>query len=166
TPGPGRRPGGRPATSGVRSAGAAHERSGPGRHPGADHGRGVGRALVRLHQDARHAHLGAAPEAARGRRRPRPAQHHPRRRLPPRTAMTRRILTTILAVTTLAVALFGVPLALGVRRLYYDEAVVRLEREAAEAGIAVPASFAASRDPVELPEPGGGVRLALYGADG
>jgi len=80
--------------------------------------------------------------------------------------VTRRILTTILAVTTLAVALFGVPLALGVRRLYYNEAVVRLEREAAEAGIAVPASFAQSTDPVELPDPGGAISLALYGADG
>ncbi|MDQ1505686.1 MAG: hypothetical protein QOD57_3413, partial [Actinomycetota bacterium] len=77
--------------------------------------------------------------------------------------MTRRILSTMLAVTTLAVALFGVPLALGVRRLYYNEAVVRLEREAAEAGIAVPASFAQTDDPVELPVPGGGIRLALYG---
>ncbi|MDQ1517813.1 MAG: hypothetical protein QOE80_3643 [Actinomycetota bacterium] len=80
--------------------------------------------------------------------------------------MTRRILTTMLAVTTLAVALFGVPLALGVRRLYYNEAVVRLEREAAEAGIAVPTSLGDTRDPVELPVPAGGIRLALYGADG
>jgi signal transduction histidine kinase len=80
--------------------------------------------------------------------------------------VTRRILATMLAVTTVAVALFGVPLAVGVRRLYYNEAVVRLEREAAEAGIAVPASFAATADPVELPEPGGSMRLALYGADG
>lgn len=80
--------------------------------------------------------------------------------------MTRRILATILAVTTLAVALFGVPLAIGIRRLYYNEAVVRLEREAAEAGIAVPASFAQTGDPVELPDPGGAMSLALYGADG
>ncbi|HTC80703.1 MAG TPA: HAMP domain-containing protein, partial [Acidimicrobiia bacterium] len=80
--------------------------------------------------------------------------------------MTRRILTTIVAVTTLAVAIFGVPLALGVRRLYYNEAVVRLEREAAEAGIAVPASFTETGDPVELPEPGGAIGLALYRQDG
>jgi len=80
--------------------------------------------------------------------------------------VTRRILSTILAVTTLAVALFGVPLAVGVRRLYDNEAVVRLEREAAEAGIAVPASFTRSGDPVELPEPGGAITLALYGVDG
>jgi len=80
--------------------------------------------------------------------------------------VTRRILTTIVAVTTLAVAIFGVPLALGVRRLYYNEAVVRLEREAAEAGIAVPASFTETGDPVELPEPGGAIGLALYRQDG
>ncbi|HEV7864665.1 MAG TPA: HAMP domain-containing protein, partial [Acidimicrobiia bacterium] len=80
--------------------------------------------------------------------------------------MTRRILVTILAVTTLGIALFGVPLALGVRRLYEQEAVVRLEREAAEAGIAVPTSLAAANDPVELPEPGGGIKLGLYGDNG
>jgi signal transduction histidine kinase len=80
--------------------------------------------------------------------------------------VTRRILATILAVTTLGVALFGVPLALAVRRLYEQEAVVRLEREAAEAAIAVPASFAQTGDPVELPEPGAGIGLGLYGQNG
>ena len=72
----------------------------------------------------------------------------------------------MLVVTAVAVGLFGVPLALGVRRLYYNEAVVKLEREAAEAGIAVPASFASTADPVELPDPGGRTHLALYGSDG
>jgi signal transduction histidine kinase len=80
--------------------------------------------------------------------------------------VTRRILVTILAVTTLAVALFGIPLALSVRRLYNEEAVVRLEREAAEAGIAVPASFAQTGDPVELPEPGAELGLGLYDESG
>ena len=80
--------------------------------------------------------------------------------------MTRRILATILAVTTLAIALFGVPLAIGVRRLYENEAVVKLEREAAEAGIAVPASFSQTGDPVELPEAADGIGLGLYGKNG
>ena len=64
--------------------------------------------------------------------------------------MSRRILTAILAITVLAVVLFGVPLAIGLRRLYRNEAVVRLEREAARAGIEVPASFEKTGDPVEL----------------
>jgi signal transduction histidine kinase len=80
--------------------------------------------------------------------------------------MTRRILATILAVTTFGIALFGIPLAIGVRRLYENEAVLKLEREAAEAGIAVPASFSRTGDPVELPRPGGGVGLGIYGPNG
>jgi len=80
--------------------------------------------------------------------------------------VTRRILATILAVTALGVALFGIPLAIGVRRLYENEAVVKLEREAAEAGIAVPASFSRTGDPVELPEAGDGIGLGLYGQTG
>ena len=55
--------------------------------------------------------------------------------------MSRRILTAILTITVLAVVLFGVPLAIGLRRLYRNEAVVLLEREAARASIEVPASF-------------------------
>jgi hypothetical protein len=64
------------------------------------------------------------------------------------------------------VVLFGLPLALAVQHLYHSEAVVRLEREAIRATTAVPASFGASGDPVELPRPSAGTRLALYGRDG
>jgi hypothetical protein len=72
----------------------------------------------------------------------------------------------ILATTAVAVVLFGLPLALAVQHLYHSEAVVRLEREATRATTAVPASFGASGDPVELPRPSAGTRLALYGRDG
>ena len=76
--------------------------------------------------------------------------------------MSRRILTAILTVTVLAVVLFGVPLAVGLRRLYRNEAVVRLEREAARASIEVPASFERTGDPVELPARHDATLVALY----
>ena len=80
--------------------------------------------------------------------------------------MTRRILLATLAVTALALTLFGVPLALGVQRLYHNQAVVRLQQDAAEAGIAVPATLQTIHDPVELPSPGHHTRLALYDRSG
>lgn len=80
--------------------------------------------------------------------------------------MSRRILVTIVAVTSLAVAAFGLPLAIAVEHLYRGQAVLRLEREATRAATAVPASFTTSNDPVELPAGGDGARLALYGRDG
>jgi signal transduction histidine kinase len=78
----------------------------------------------------------------------------------------RRILGAIVAVTAVAVALFGLPLALAVQHLYRSEAVVRLEREATRATAAVPDSFGTPGDRVELPATGGGMRLALYRRDG
>ena len=55
-------------------------RGGPGRDAGAHHGRGVGRELVRIDEDARHARLVAAAEARRRRRRSEAAGDRPRRR--------------------------------------------------------------------------------------
>lgn len=80
--------------------------------------------------------------------------------------MTRRILAAIVAVTTLAVAGFGVALGVAVQRLYRQEAVLRLEREATRAVAEVPASFLGSADPVELPVPERHTVLGLYSASG
>ncbi len=57
--------------------------------------------------------------------------------------MNRRIYRVILTVTAMALLAFGVPLAVVVRQLNHDEAVVRLEREAARASIEIasPASL-------------------------
>ena len=57
---------------GVRPPRPAHGQRGPGRPARGHHGRGVGRALVRLDEDARRPHRVAAQEA-RGRPRPTPA---------------------------------------------------------------------------------------------
>ena len=80
--------------------------------------------------------------------------------------MSRRILTAILTITVLAVVLFGLPLAIGLRRLYRNEAVLRLEREAARASIEVPASFEKTGDPVELPARRDATLIALYDRQG
>jgi signal transduction histidine kinase len=72
----------------------------------------------------------------------------------------------MLVVTTLAVAAFGLPLAVAVRYLYRNQAVLRLEREVTVAATAVPDSYATSKDPVDLPASGDGSRLALYRPDG
>ena len=80
--------------------------------------------------------------------------------------MRRRVLAAMLAVTTLAVAAFGLPLAVAVKYLYRNQAVLRLEREVTVAATAVPHSYATSRDPLDLPPSDDGSRLALYRPDG
>lgn len=80
--------------------------------------------------------------------------------------MNRRIFRVIMLVTLLAIVGFGVPLAVIVRQLAKDEAVVRLEREAARAALDVgtPASVAQGR--VEQPPRAGGTVFAIYDIEG
>lgn len=80
--------------------------------------------------------------------------------------MRRRILTAILSVTAVAIVLFAVPLALVARQLVDEGATLLVEREAVLAAREVPADFATSLDPVELPESTDGVTLGLYARDG
>jgi len=80
--------------------------------------------------------------------------------------MSRRILGVVTAVATLAVALFAVPLGVAVAHLYRDQEVISLQRQATLAGLAVPADFASSGDPVELPAIASTRQLAVYGTDG
>jgi len=79
--------------------------------------------------------------------------------------VTRRIFLTIVAVTTLAVVLFGVPLAILVNRRIHDDAVIELQRAASAAAVALPRDIADGR-PIELPGRDPGLRLALYDAGG
>jgi signal transduction histidine kinase len=74
----------------------------------------------------------------------------------------RRILAAILSVTAVAIVLFGVPLAIVVQRFVDDDAALRVERAAVLASRQVPADFATSNDPVELPTNSDGIVLALY----
>lgn len=61
--------------------------------------------------------------------------------------MRRRILLAILSVTTIAVVLFGVPLALVIRRFVDEDATLRVERKAVLASRTVPDDFATNDDP-------------------
>jgi signal transduction histidine kinase len=76
--------------------------------------------------------------------------------------MSRRILTAIIIVAVIVVAGFGLPLGVAVNRLYRNEEVVRLEREATRAGAQVPADFLTSGDPVELRRSDSRVTVGLY----
>jgi signal transduction histidine kinase len=78
----------------------------------------------------------------------------------------RRVLLAIISITAIAVALFGVPLAIVVGRFVDNDATLQLERRAVLASRDVPGDFATSDDPVELPEPVDGIEFALYDADG
>ena len=80
--------------------------------------------------------------------------------------MRRRILVAILTITTLAVVLFGVPLALVIHRLVDQDATLRLERQAILATRDVPSDFATTGDPVELPSSPIGITLAFYDLHG
>ena len=74
--------------------------------------------------------------------------------------MRRRLLLAILSVTTLAIVLFGVPLALMAARFVDETAAAQLERQAALASRAVPSDFEAGADPIELPIDG--ISYAVY----
>ena len=57
--------------------------------------------------------------------------------------MRLRILLALIAVGGLSIALFTVPLAIGVREFYRNETVLSLERQATEATGDVPRDYAA-----------------------
>ncbi len=80
--------------------------------------------------------------------------------------MRRRILVAILLITGIAVLLFGIPLAVLVDRLVEEDATLRIERQTVLAARSVPADFATSGDPVELPTGTEGVSLSLYDVSG
>ncbi len=54
------------------------------------------------------------------------------------TPLRHRVLVSILTVTTLAVVLFALPLAVAVQRLYRSEAIATLQEKAARAAVMVP----------------------------
>ena len=80
--------------------------------------------------------------------------------------MRRRITLTVLVVAFVSIVAFAAPLAIGVGRLYRDEDVLRLQREAERAVAAVPESFQATADPIELPRPPKGITTAVYDLSG
>ncbi|MEY2583645.1 MAG: hypothetical protein QOE09_3494 [Ilumatobacteraceae bacterium] len=79
--------------------------------------------------------------------------------------MRRRILIAILSIATLAIVMFGVPLAIVVERFVDDAATLRVERQTVLATRDVPRDFATNTDPAELPKVPG-VAMALYDVSG
>jgi signal transduction histidine kinase len=61
-----------------------------------------------------------------------------------------RVLVAIVGVAALAVVLFAIPLAVAVQRLYRDEAIVKLERDATRISAAVPDGIARHPKPVPI----------------
>lgn len=87
--------------------------------------------------------------------------------LPSGRPLRRRVLVAIVGVTALAVVLLAVPLAVALQRLYRDEAIVALERDATRVSAAVPDGIA--RHPKPVPLPTGMSRqlsVGIYGLDG
>jgi len=75
----------------------------------------------------------------------------------------RRILVASVAVTALAILLFGIPLALAVRSRYHDQEQLELERAATVAIAALPAGLDGR---VDVPQVEPTLDLAVYGTDG
>ena len=65
--------------------------------------------------------------------------------------MRRRILFAIVGVAAFAVVAFGIPLAWTIRRIEHDDALAKLQREAARAALEVPSL--GNGDNIELPPP-------------
>lgn len=80
--------------------------------------------------------------------------------------MRRRLLASMLLVATVAVAGFGIPLALSVRATYRDEALLSLSDEASRAAVVIPPSYARDNDIPELPDPAPDTDVGLYDTDG
>lgn len=79
--------------------------------------------------------------------------------------MKRRILWSIVGTSAVALLVLGIPLGVSIGRLYRNEAVLRLEREASEARRAINPSQLDRKDPVELRN-NGPARFALYSRAG
>lgn len=80
--------------------------------------------------------------------------------------MKRRILATILAVTALAVLMFGIPLGIAAGRLYRGDEYTRLQSAATRTIASVPADSVNAGGPVAVPAPRGHVATAVYDATG
>ncbi|MCW2915957.1 MAG: two-component sensor histidine kinase [Actinomycetia bacterium] len=83
------------------------------------------------------------------------------------TPLRRQVLTAIVGVAALAVVLFAIPLAVAVQRLYREEAITTLERDATRIAAVVPDSVVTDPGPVRIPS-GLSSRLSvgIYGLGG
>jgi signal transduction histidine kinase len=78
----------------------------------------------------------------------------------------RRIVAVSVLTAVLAIALFGVPLAVGVAKYYLDDERAELERLADSVALTVSATLVRGRTPTSLPGTEEATSVALYGVDG
>ncbi|MGI8330645.1 HAMP domain-containing sensor histidine kinase [Actinomadura scrupuli] len=67
------------------------------------------------------------------------------------TPLRRQVLTAIVGIAALAVVLFAIPLAVAVQRLYREEAITALERDATRVAAVVPDDIAVHRTLPRIP---------------
>src|SRR3954453_2633321 len=79
--------------------------------------------------------------------------------------MRRRILVVALSAVTVAILLFGIPLAIAIERNIVTQERNELERAALRAAPAVSPPYRPG-DPVELPQPESQTKLGLYTTTG
>ena len=79
--------------------------------------------------------------------------------------MKHRILVSIVGVATVALLLLGVPLALSVQRLFQNEEILRLEREANESLRQIDPAALGPNDTIQLRNDGP-IRFSVYDAQG
>src|SRR5438034_1379285 len=79
-------------------------------------------------------------------------------RLKEAAPLRRQLLLAIAGITTLAIVLFVIPLAVAVQRLYHNEAVTQLERDATQVAAETPDDVERRPRMVALPH---GVKPAL-----
>lgn len=83
------------------------------------------------------------------------------------TPLRRQVLVAIVGVAALAVVLFAIPLAVAVQRLYREEKITQLERDATRIAAIVPDSVATDRNPPRLPSGlVGNLTVGVYDLDG
>jgi hypothetical protein len=79
--------------------------------------------------------------------------------------MNRRLFSALVGTTAVAVVLFAGPLALVLARMYHDQQVLELQRQATAATINIPDDQRRGED-IHLPQPPPGGQIGYYAPDG
>lgn len=86
---------------------------------------------------------------------------------PHATPLRRQVLIVIVGVAALAVVLFAIPLAVAVQRLYREETITQLERDATRIAATVPDTVATDPNPPRIPSGlSRRLQIGVYDLDG
>jgi len=81
--------------------------------------------------------------------------------------LRRRVSTSIIAITSIAVALFALPLGVAISQVYRGQAIADLQRDATRIAVTVSDSFGTDGSPLTLPaDLPADVTVGVYGIDG